>query len=140
VPAGTTRLNVDVAASLAVQCLSREAEDNAMNASRTESLQSRLENVIALSGLLERVENTAISVDADQYRSLIRQLKSALSVPIPAPALDAILGAHPAVAELYENMNYETSGLSRISLDRSVATEMLASEVIARASRSARAG
>jgi hypothetical protein len=110
-----------------------------MNASRLESLQSRLETVIALSRLLERVENTAVSVDADQYRNLIHQLKAALSVPIPAPALDAILGAHPAVAELYENMHYETSGLSRMALDRSVATEMLATQAIERASRSARA-
>ena len=43
-------------------------------------------------------------------------------------ALQAILAAHPATAELYENMHYEVSGLSRSSLDRSVATELLAAE------------
>jgi hypothetical protein len=50
-------------------------------------------------------------------------------------ALDAILGAHPGSAELYENMHYEESGLSRSPLERSVATEMLASQAIDRASR-----
>jgi|ERR1035441_9557512 hypothetical protein len=110
-----------------------------MNAPRLESLQTRLESVIALSRLLERVEASSAPVGADQYQALIRQLKVALSVPIPGPALDAILGAHRATAELYENMNYEMSGLSRSPLDRSVATEMLASQAIERASRSARA-
>jgi hypothetical protein len=71
---------------------------------------------------------------------LIRQLKSALSEPLPSPALQAILRAHPEAAELYENMHYSESGLSRSSLDRSVATEMLATQAIERASRSARTG
>ena len=104
-----------------------------MNASPLESLQSRLENVIALSRLLERVENGGARVDADQYRTLVDRLKAALSAPLPAPALDAILGAHPAAAELYENMHYARSGLSRNALDRSVATEKLAAQAIARA-------
>ena len=59
---------------------------------------------------------------------------------MPEPALEAILGAHPATAEVYENMHYEVSGLSRSPLERSVATEMLASQAIERASRSSRAG
>jgi len=110
-----------------------------MPAPRLESLQTRIETVIALSRLLERVEASSVSIGADQYQALIRQLKNALSVPLPGPALQTILGAHPATAELYENMHYEESGLSRSSLDRSVATEMLASQAIERASRSARA-
>jgi hypothetical protein len=110
-----------------------------MTAPRLESLQSRLETVIALSRLLDRVEASAVPVGAEQYQALIRQLKAALSAPIPGPALQAILGAHPGTAELYENMHYDNSGLSRSSLDRSVATELLASQAIDRASRSARA-
>jgi hypothetical protein len=105
-----------------------------------EPLQTRLETVIALSRLLERVEASGAAVGAEQYRSLVRQLQAALSTPLPEPALEAILGAHRATAELYENMHYDVSGLSRSPLDRSVATEMLASQAIDRASRSSRAG
>ncbi len=110
-----------------------------MNAPRLESMQTRIETVIALSRLLDRVEASPVPIGADQYRALIRQLQAALSASIPVQALDAILGAHPETAEVYENMHYETSGLSRSPLDRSVATEMLASQAIERASRSARA-
>ena len=100
-----------------------------------ESVQSRLETVIALSRLLERVEASSTAPGADQYQALVRHLKGALAGGLPEPALNAILGTHPATAELYENMHYETSGLSRTPLDRSVVTEMLATEIIHRASR-----
>ena len=110
-----------------------------MTAPRTESLHTRIETVIALARLLERVEASSTGIGADQYRALVGQLTAALSKPLPGPALQAILGAHPAAAELYENIHYRESGLSRSSLDRSVATEMLASQAIERASRSARA-
>ena len=106
-----------------------------MNAPRTESLRSRLETLIALSRLLERVEASPVAIGADQYRALVAQITSALAVTLPEQALDAILEAHPATAELYENMHYESSGLSRSPLERSVATEMLASEWIHRAAR-----
>ena len=105
-----------------------------------ESIQSRLETVIALARLLERVEANTAAPGADQYQALVRQLKGALAAGLPQLALDAILGAHPAAAELYENMHYDASGLSRSSLDRSVSTELLAAQAIDRASRSSRAG
>ena len=111
-----------------------------MSSPDLESLQTRLETVIALSRLLERVEARGIGIGADQYRALVRQLQGALATPLPESALEAILGAHPATAELYENLHYEASGLSRSPLERSVATELQASQAIERASRSSRAG
>ena len=101
-----------------------------MTAPRTESLQSRLETLVALARLLERVEASPIAIGADQYRALVRQLKTALAAPLPAAPLQAILKAHPATGEIYENMNYEISGLSRSPLERSVATEMLATQLL----------
>ena len=101
-----------------------------MSAPRTESLHSRLETLIALARLLERVEASPIAVDADQYRTLVGQLKVALAAPLPTAPLQAILKAHPATGEIYENMNYEISGLSRSPLERSVATEMLATQLL----------
>ena len=103
--------------------------------SSLEILRSRLENVIALARLLERVEAGVTPIDADQYRALVRQLAGALAQDLPDTALQAVLGAHPAAAELYENLHYAQSGLSRASLERSVATEMLASQALAKAAR-----
>ena len=104
-----------------------------MSAPPLESLRTRLENVIALARLHERVEHSRAPVGADQYRALVRQLALALAQELPDDALQAVLGAHPAAAELYENLHYEQSGLSRSSLERSVASEMLASQVLAKA-------
>ena len=106
-----------------------------MSAPLTHTLRTRIETLIALARLLERVEASPVAVGADQYRALVGQLASSLSAPLPEPALQAILGAYPATAELYENLHYEASGLSRSPLDRSVATEMLAAEWIHRAAR-----
>ena len=104
----------------------------------TEPLHTRLETLIALARLLERVEASPVAVGAGQYRALVRQIQSLLSVPLPAPALQAILKAHPASAEIYENLHYDTSGLSRSSLDLAVASEMLATQLIHRIARTAR--
>ena len=101
-----------------------------------ETLRS-LETVIALARLLERVEAGPVRVDAGQYRALVRQLAGALAQDLPDAALQAVLGAHPAAAELYENLHYAQAGLSRSTLERSVATEMLAAQVLAKAARRA---
>ena len=105
-----------------------------MNAPQIESLQTRIENLIALARLLDRVESSAVPVGADQYRALVHQLTAALESQIPERALEAILGAHAGAAEIYENLHYEQSGLSRSALDRSVETEMQATGLIYRAS------
>jgi len=104
-----------------------------MAASNTSTIQTRLETLIALARLLDRIEASGKAVGAEQYRSVVLRLSEALAQDIPAPALDAILAAHPAASEVYENLNYERSGLSRSSLERSIATEMLAGQVLARA-------
>jgi hypothetical protein len=101
----------------------------------TEPLHTRLETLIALARLLERVEASPAAIGADQYRALVRRIQSLLSAPVPGPALQAILNAHPATAEIYENLHYDTSGLSRSALDSSVATEMLATQFIQKAAR-----
>lgn len=106
-----------------------------MSALPVETIKSRLETVIALARLLERVEASAVAVGADQYRALVQRLALALSQELPQDALNAVLGAHPAAAELYENLHYEQSGLSRASLERSVSSELIASQAITKAAR-----
>ncbi len=106
-----------------------------MSALPVETIKSRLETVIALARLLERVEASGVAVGADQYRALVQRLALALSQELPQDALNAVLGAHPAAAELYENLHYEQSGLSRASLERSVSSELIASQAITKAAR-----
>ncbi len=106
-----------------------------MTTPHLESVKTRLENVIALARLLERIERSTTAPDPDQYRALVRQLGDALDADLPPPALEAILGASPATAELYENLHYARSGLSRAPLERSIEAEMQASEVLQRISR-----
>jgi hypothetical protein len=109
-----------------------------MSASNADSIRTRLETVIALAHLLERFERSTAAASADQYRLVVSRLKAALSKDLPDDALQPVLNAHPAAAELYENMHYEHSGLSRSSLDRSVSSEMLTAQVLARLSKGSR--
>ncbi|HEU5295441.1 MAG TPA: hypothetical protein VFU71_11695 [Burkholderiaceae bacterium] len=95
-------------------------------------IRTRLENVMALARLLERVEAGAVRVDADQYRQLVTQLQTVLAQEMPADALDAILRAHSAAAEVYENMHYQHAGLSRAPLERSAGSEVIARQILAR--------
>ena len=101
-----------------------------MTAPRTESLQSQLETLIALARLLERVEASPVAVGADQYRALVDRIKAALAGCALRIACSGADGSGPATGEIYENMNYEISGLSRSPLERSVATEMLATQLL----------
>ena len=68
-----------------------------MSAPKLESVKTRLENVIALARLLERVERSPVAPDADQYRVLVHQLGESLEANLPEAALKAILGAYPAL-------------------------------------------
>jgi hypothetical protein len=110
-------------------------QEHSMSVADLEILRNRLGTVIALARLLERVDHSPVGIGADQYRALIHQLSVALSQEMPEEALQAVLGAHPGAAEVYENLHYAHAGLSRASLERSVETEKLAREVLTRAAQ-----
>lgn len=99
---------------------------------------ARIETAVALARVLEHVERSPGRLDADQYQMLVARLKAALSEDLPEPALEAILGALPAAAEVYENLHYQFSGLSRSPLERSVASERLAADLLARVSQASK--
>jgi hypothetical protein len=109
-----------------------------MAAPKLENATARIETAVALAGLLHRAEHNELSVSADQYRRLVEELKTALEDDLPRKALDMILDAFPDVAELYENMHYASSGLSRAPLDRLVASETMARQVLHRVATKAR--
>jgi hypothetical protein len=98
------------------------------------SLQSRIENLVAMARLLERVDADPALIGAQQYQALARKVGTLLDdAELPDSALRAILGASPACATLYENLHYDRSGLSQTSLDAAVASEAAAVEAIRRA-------
>ena len=99
--------------------------------SATSALKSRIENLIAMAQLLERVDANPTLVGADQYRVLVGKVQALLDEEWPEDALRAVLRACPASATLYENRHYDRSGLSQSPLDNAVAAEVAARQFLA---------
>jgi hypothetical protein len=98
----------------------------------TAALRNRIENLIAMAQLLDRVDARPTEIGAEQYRQLVRTVQELLSDDtVPDDALRAVLRASPACATVYENLHYDRSGLSQSPLDAAVASEMAAVELIA---------
>lgn len=87
-----------------------------------------------LAALLERLERSVATVDAQQYQSVVRRLADALEQLDSSAERDAMLAKFPAASELYENLQYQHAGLCRSPLDAALAAEQLARESIVRAS------
>ena len=95
------------------------------------ALKNRIENLIAMAQLLERVDANPTIVGAQQYLNLVSTVKGLLAEDdLPEDALRAVLRACPASAMLYENLHYDRSGLSQSPLDAAVSSEMAATELI----------
>ena len=95
------------------------------------TLQNRIENLIAMAQLLERVDAQPTLVGAQQYQNLVRTVQGLLQEDdLPEDALRAVLRACPASATLYENLHYDRSGLSQSPLDSAVSSELAATEFL----------
>ena len=90
-------------------------------------------NLVLLARVLERLEQSPERVDAEQYRSVVNHLSSELAVAPQDAGLQAVLQTCPALAELYENLNYQHAGLCRASLDVAMASESAACAAIDKA-------
>jgi hypothetical protein len=105
------------------------------------TLQNRIENLVAMARLLERVDADPSLIGAQQYQKLARKVQSLLDdAELPESALHAVLGASAVCSTLYENMHYDRSGLSQSPLDAAVASETAATELIERVRAGARPG
>lgn len=93
-----------------------------------------------LARLLDRLDQSTAPVGAEQYRAVAQHLSNELHDIKPDGRLNALLEAHPAMAELYENLNYQYAGLCRSSLDSSLAAERQARQAIERAMRQPKEG
>lgn len=94
-----------------------------------------LTDLAAMAVLLERLERQPRKATAQQYRDVVQRTSRMLAEAEPGTALDALLGAAPATAELYENLQYEHAGLCRSPLEAATSAEQQAAVAIARARR-----
>lgn len=95
-------------------------------------LPASLHVLAAMGALLERLERQPRQASAAQYRSVAQQVTQLLEQAEPGPALDALLAALPATAELYENLQYRHAGLCRSPLEAALNAELAASAALAK--------
>ena len=106
-----------------------------MNITRPVTPKARLAVAHLLAQLLERLDRSSEPVGAEQYRSVVRHLAEEFEELQSQQGLSVLLDAFPAAAELYENLNYQHAGLCRSPLERSLAAELQARQLIERARR-----
>lgn len=94
-------------------------------------------NLVMLARMLERLDRSGEAVDPLQYRGVVEHLTELLrTLPYDA-ALEAVLQASPATAELYENLQYQHAGLCRSPLELALNAEIAARGAIDSARRKA---
>ncbi|MEO7151186.1 MAG: hypothetical protein ABIX46_05670, partial [Burkholderiaceae bacterium] len=65
-----------------------------------------------------------------EYQIVVGSLKRLLALGLPKYVLDPVLDAHPAAAELYENLTYSQLGLSRAPLQVAIGSAIVAIQVL----------
>ena len=83
-------------------------------------------NLVMLARMLERLDRSAVAVDAQQYRTVVEHLADELRAAPHDATLEAVLQACPAAAELYENLQYQHAGLCRSPLESALNAELAA--------------
>jgi phage-related minor tail protein len=96
-------------------------------------LPAGLRTLAATAALLERLEREPRGASAAQYRDVARQIAVLLAQASPGEALDALLAAMPASAEIYENLQYAHAGLCRSPLEAALNAELAATAALAKA-------
>lgn len=94
-------------------------------------------NLFMLARMLERLDRSSVAVDAQQYQGVVEHLSDELRAAPHDAALDAVLQASPATAELYENLQYRHAGLCRSPLEMAANAELAARSAIDAARKSA---
>jgi hypothetical protein len=109
-----------------------------MNATQPRMLPERLTVAFTLAHVLQKLEASATPVAPGQYRSVVSRLSDELARLPMDDDLQAVLNTFPAAGELYENLNYQHAGLCRSPLDRALAAEVKARELIRKVTTPAR--
>lgn len=87
-------------------------------------------NLVLLARMLERLDRSAVAVDPQQYRGVVEALSEVLRTVPDDAALQAVLQASSATAELYENLQYQYAGLCRSPLESALDAELAARAAI----------
>lgn len=102
-----------------------------MNTTQTRNPPARLGTVLALAALFQRLDNSPIPADPEQYRLVAQRLADALRDAEPGAPLQSVLDAYPSAGEIYENLNYQHAGLVRSPLEAALNAELQATKLIA---------
>jgi hypothetical protein len=108
-----------------------------MNSIQPQAAPARLAVAVLLSQLLQRLDQSPVSVGAEQYRSVVRHLADELEQLNGDALLPRLLDSFPSVAELYENLNYRHAGLCRSPMEPALGAEVQARQLIERIQRGA---
>ena len=103
-----------------------------MNTSTPLQIPAALWPLMAMGTLLERLERLPRGAAPAQYRDVVLKVQGLLGEAEPGAALDAVLTALPAVAELYENLHYAHAGLCRSPLEAALDAELAAKASLAK--------
>jgi enoyl reductase-like protein len=106
-----------------------------MNTTKTGPIESDITVTRVLASLLERMEHSQQTLDAGQYQSVVKRLAEALADAKPGEALGELLAAHPAAAQVYENIYYQYAGLCRSALEPALTAENEVKQLIDRVKR-----
>ena len=91
-----------------------------------------LKPLAAMGLLLERLDRLPRSATPTQYRDVVMKIQGMLEDAAPGSALEGVLHAFPAMAELYENLHYAHAGLCRSQQDAAVEAELAARALFAK--------
>ena len=111
-----------------------------MNTETPLRVPTQLWPLAAVGTLLERLERLPRSAAPEQYRDVVLKVQQLLGEAESGMALDALLSALPATAELYENIHYAHSGLCRSPLEAALDAELAAQASWAKWGGAARIG
>jgi hypothetical protein len=95
-------------------------------------LPRALQPLAATALLLEKLDRLPREASAGQYRAVVQRAAALLDAAEPGPALERLLEVMPALAELWENRHYASSGLCRSPLESAMAAELATTALIKR--------
>lgn len=99
------------------------------------AVPAELLSLVRLAQLLQALEGESRAADPHQYQLLVQKLNAELREHQGHEALASLLDHFPAAAEVYENLQYAHAGLCRAPLEKSLASELAARQLLDRISQ-----
>ena len=84
---------------------------------------------------LDEMEATRGEVCAVEYQYVVAQIKRSLSMGLPSYVVQPVIDAHPATAQIDENLVYARSGLASAPLQMAIGSAIVTIELLERLRR-----